>query len=139
MREVDPTLLEVADPFRISRRKRLRHLFLPSLAGRIFSAALLALGFTWRSLVMAEFLGSTSGLGYRLSWARQNLDTEQMFAYLVVIVLISLSVERLLYCLYEKTRGWERGDHPQSHSQPHHHGNVVHFHPPLPPESEDKE
>ena len=139
MREFDPTLLEMAAAFKFSRRKRLRHLFLPSLTGRIFAAALLALGFTWRSLVMAEFLGSTSGLGYRLAWARQNLDTEQMFAYLVVIVIISLAVERVLYRLYENTRGWERGDHPQTHSQPHHHGGAVHFHPPLPPEPGDEE
>ena len=88
---------------------------------------------------MAEFLGSTSGLGYRLSWARQNLDTEQMFAYLVVIVLISVIVEKGLRWIYETTRGWERGDQAQRHAQTHHHGKEVHYHPPLTSSPGDEE
>lgn len=132
VREFDPALLEMAQAFQFSRQKKLRHLLLPALGGRIFAAALLALGFTWRSLVMAEFLGSTSGLGYRLSWARQNLDTENMLAYLVVIVLMSSSLEYGLRRIYQTTRAWEQGPHPASGSYPHRHGREQHLHPPLP-------
>ena len=137
VREIDPALLEMAAIFHFSRADRLRHVILPALSGRIFAAALLALGFTWRALVMAEFLGSTSGLGYRLSWARQNLDTDLALAYVVVIVLLSSGMESLLRAWFDRLRRWEhRALHPQRGEEPHRHESGWHTHPPLfwPPE-----
>jgi len=137
VREFDPALLEMGHAFQLSHKKILRDLLLPALSGRIFAAALLALSFTWRSLVMAEFLGSTSGLGYRLSWARQNLDTDQMLAYLIVIVLLSASIEHLLRALYQRSRRWENGVHPRGSGSLHRHGDYAHAHPPLPTSGND--
>jgi len=132
VRELDPTLLEMADVFGLSQRNTLRHVVLPALAGRTFAAALLALGFTWRVLVMAEFLGSTSGLGYRLSWARQNLDTDQAFAYILVIVALSIAIEYGLLRPLQRRWQWEPGRHPSERTTPHYHAGEIHTHPPLP-------
>jgi NitT/TauT family transport system permease protein len=132
VRELDPALLEMAGIFGLSRRHTLRHVVLPSVAGRTFAAALLALGFTWRVLVMAEFLGSTAGLGYRLSWARQNLDTDQAFAYILVIVALSAAIEYGLLRPLQRRWQWEPGRHPDERAAPHHHAGEFHTHPPLP-------
>jgi len=132
VRELDPALLEMAGVFGLSRRNTMRHVVLPALAGRTFAAALLALGFTWRVLVMAEFLGSTAGLGYRLSWARQNLDTDQAFAYILVLVILSAAIEYGVLRPLQKRWQWEPGRHPGEHSAPHYHGGKIHTHPPLP-------
>lgn len=131
VRDLDARLLEMATVFHLSRPDRLRHIIFPALSGQIFAAALLALGFTWRALVMAEFLGSTNGLGYKLSWARQNLDTDLVLAYLVVIVLVSSLLEALLRWLFDRFRRWEQGPHPLAGEMPHHHGDAWHTHPPL--------
>ncbi len=134
VRELDPALLEMAASFRLPLRTRLRHLVLPALSGRIFAATLLALGFTWRALVMAEFLGSTSGLGYQLAWARQNLETDRVLAYLLVIVGLSLSAEAGLRAGFRRLRPWEQGLHPAEGAYPHRHEDGRwHTHPPLPP------
>ncbi len=134
VRELDPALLEMAESFGLSLRTRLRHVVLPALSGRIFAATLLALGFTWRALVMAEFLGSTSGLGYRLAWARQNLETDRVLAYLIVIVALSLGAEAGLRRLFRALRPWEQGVHPEMGERPHRHEDGHwHTHPPLPP------
>jgi NitT/TauT family transport system permease protein len=132
VRELDPTLLEMAHVFGLGRGHTLRHIVLPALAGRTFASALLALGFTWRVLVMAEFLGSTAGLGYRLSWARQNLDTDQAFAYILVIVALSAVIEYGLLRPLQRRWQWEPGRHPGERTAPHYHAGKIHTHPPLP-------
>ncbi len=132
VRELDPALLEMARVFDLSRGHTLRHIVLPALAGRTFAAALLALGFTWRVLVMAEFLGSTAGLGYRLSWARQNLDTDQAFAYILVIVALSTTIEYGLLRPLQRRWQWEPARHLSERPAPHYHAGKIHAHPSLP-------
>lgn len=139
VRELDPALLEMAHVFDLNRRHILRHIVLPSLGGRIFASALLALGFTWRVLVMAEFLGSTGGLGYRLSWARQNLDTDQAFAYILVVVALSVFIERGLLRPLQRRWQWEPSPPPAERTVPHYHGGTIHTHPPLPDPSVEEE
>lgn len=134
VRELDPALLEMALVFNLGRRRTLQHIVLPALAGRTFAAALLALGFTWRVLIMAEFLGSTAGLGYRLSWARQNLDTDQAFAYILVIVALSVVIEYGLLRPLQRRWQWEPARHPTERAVPHYHAGKIHTHPPLPEE-----
>lgn len=130
VRELDLGLLEMADIFQVSRANRLRHIILPALRGRVFAAALLALGFTWRVLVMAEFLGSTAGLGYRLSWARQNLDTDIALAYILVIVALSLVIELGLRRLFAGRLPEAITEQPDD--IPHRHADGQwHSHPPL--------
>ncbi|MEA3344753.1 MAG: hypothetical protein U9Q78_00660 [Chloroflexota bacterium] len=99
---------------------------------RELDPALLALGFTWRVLVMAEFLGSTAGLGYRLSWARQNLDTDQAFAYILVIVALSASIEYGLLPPLQHRWQWEPALHPGDGTTSHYHAGEIHTHPSLP-------
>ncbi len=104
LRALDPALLEMARAFRFSRWRTLRHVVLPGLRPQLNAALIVALRFTWRVLVMAEFLGSTSGLGNRLSWARQNVDTERVLAYTLLLVGISLLLEGLLRLLLTRPR-----------------------------------
>ncbi len=125
VRDLDPTLLEMADFYQLSPKHQLRHIVLPALSSRLFAAMLLALGFTWRVLVMAEFLGSTSGLGYRLSWARQNLDTDQAFAYVLVIVLLSLLIEYGLLRPLQRRWQWEPGQSAPERSHTHRHEGAL--------------
>jgi len=132
VRDLDPDLLEMADFYQISPQHQFRHIVLPALSGRLFAAMLLALGFTWRVLVMAEFLGSTAGLGYRLSWARQNLDTDQAFAYVLVIVMLSLLIEYGVLRPWQQRWQWEPGQPTRERSHTHRHEGALHSHPPLP-------
>ncbi len=93
MRSIPPRLLEMANIFRASWMTRLREVYLPALSGHLFAAALIAVRFAWRTVIMAEFIGSTNGLGNRLAWARQNLEMDLAFAYLLVMVSIGMTLE----------------------------------------------
>jgi NitT/TauT family transport system permease protein len=45
---------------------------------------------------MAEFLGSMSGIGNELNWARFNIETEKAFAYVLLIAILGLATEYLV-------------------------------------------
>lgn len=96
IRDLDPLLQEMAGSFLVKRYTRIRHLYLPAIAGPFFSALSIGTGLTWRVVVMAEFLGSMSGIGNELNWARFNIETEKAFAYVLLIAILGLATEYLV-------------------------------------------
>lgn len=110
VRGIPAYLIEMADTFRVGRWTRLRELYLPALSGHLFSAALIAVRFSWRTVVMAEFIGSSDGLGNRLAWARQNLEMDLAFAYMLIMVAFGVLIEHGVLRPAKKRWGWEAGE-----------------------------
>lgn len=103
---IPPELEEMAHVFQVNRWTRFWDLYLPALSGYIFAAALVSVRFSWRTVVMAEFVGSTAGLGNRLAWARQNLETDLAFAYMLVILSLGMTIEYLVLRPLQRQWGW---------------------------------
>jgi NitT/TauT family transport system permease protein len=107
---ISPGLTEMAGIFRVSAWTRLRELYLPAMSGHLFAAALIAVRFAWRTVVMAEFVGSSSGLGNRLAWARQNLEMDLAFAYMLIIVSFGMLLEYGVLRPAQRRWGWQPDD-----------------------------
>ena len=105
----EPSLIEMAHAFGVQRKTRLKDLYLPAISGYIFSAISIGLGLTWRVVIMAEFFGSMSGIGYKLNWARYNVETGDVFAYILVIAIIGLISEYLIVePIKKKSLKWQK-------------------------------
>lgn len=85
--------LELARSFRLSRVATLRKIVFPSILPYLFSGARLAFGFGWRVSLVAETIGSSSGIGYRLRQAADLVQTDQVFAWTLALVAIMLLLE----------------------------------------------
>lgn len=95
--ETEPKLLEMADVFHIARWKRMLYIYVPQILPYIGSAASLAIGMAWKSGIAAEIIGLSQGsIGNRLYQAKIYLQTPELFAWTVVIVLLSIGCEWLL-------------------------------------------
>jgi NitT/TauT family transport system permease protein len=57
------------------------------------SALSIGFAFAWKSTVFAEYLGSSSGIGFALSMANANLETDKLFAWAIILILLMLIVE----------------------------------------------
>lgn len=90
---VDRDLDEMVDAFRLSAGQRLHHLVLPNLVSYMVPAAVTAFGLAWKVCVMAELLAARDGVGAGLAEARANLDTAEMFAWILMVVAAFLAVE----------------------------------------------
>lgn len=108
-RNVNPDLVEVALVLRYRRLATLRKIYLPSILPYIFSGARLAFGFGWRVSLVAETLGSSSGVGYRLRQAADLFQVDQVFAWTVILVVMMVALERgLLKPLEDYLFRWQK-------------------------------
>ena len=92
-RTVDADYVELARSVRLSRAKVLWKIYVPTVMPYFFSGARLAFGFGWRVSLVAETIGSTSGIGYRLRQAADLVQTDQVFAWTGTLVLMMLILE----------------------------------------------
>jgi NitT/TauT family transport system permease protein len=90
---VNADFVELARTLRFSERKTLAKIYLPSVLPYFFSGARLAFGFGWRVSLVAETLGASSGVGYRLRQASDLLQTDQVFAWTIVQIAMMLVIE----------------------------------------------
>ena len=97
IRETDPRLLEQAGALRFSRLKTVRLVYLPSVRPYFLSAVVTSLGLAWKSGVAAEVLCRPAwAVGTQIVQARDYLETPSLFAWTLVIILISAVFERLV-------------------------------------------
>ena len=100
VRSTDIQLLEMAQVFRLSRRKVLRHIWLPQVAPFFLAAARTGMGLAWKAGVAAEVLAAPRlGSGRARYEAKVYLETADLFAWTAVIVCISVVLEKGLVWL----------------------------------------
>lgn len=109
LESIDVNLVEMAVVYRCSKTKIITDIYLPALVPHFVSALSLGLSFAWKSTIFAEFIGSSSGIGFALSMANANLETEKLFAWTIILVLVMLVFEYgLLYPLNKKVTRWKQ-------------------------------
>ena len=95
VRAADRELAEMARVFRIPLLRRIRCIALPQVAPYFRAGCALGLGLCWKAGV-AEVIGMpVPSIGERLQQAKVYLDTPELFAWTLVIVLISVGFEKL--------------------------------------------
>lgn len=103
IRSVDKKMLEMADVFKMPFSRRMRFIWLPSVKPFLISACRISLGLAWKSGVAAELIGYPEGsVGEALYYSKLYLDTVDLFAWTVVIVLLSVTFEKLFVFLLKR-------------------------------------
>jgi NitT/TauT family transport system permease protein len=92
-RSVNADFIELAHTLRMPSRKVMVKIYLPTILPYFFSGARLAFGFGWRVSLVAETLGSSSGVGYRLRQAADLIQTDQVFAWTITLVVMMAALE----------------------------------------------
>jgi NitT/TauT family transport system permease protein len=95
-RSVNADFIELAHTFRMSRSQVMRKIYLPTILPPFFSASRLAFGFGARVSLVAETLGASSGIGYRLRQAADLVQTDQVFAWTLTLVAMMIALEALV-------------------------------------------
>ena len=92
-RSVNADFIELAHTLRMPARKVMVKIYLPTILPYFFSGARLAFGFGWRVSLVAETLGASSGVGYRLRQAADLIQTDQVFAWTIVMIAMMAALE----------------------------------------------
>lgn len=103
----DPKLKEVAYTYDLSRWELMIRVYLPSAAPSIFVGLRLGLSFCWRSLVAAELLGASKGIGYLIQEGREMAQTDLMLGGVLVIGLVGLTLDKIFQHIEKRLLPWQ--------------------------------
>ena len=110
LQSVDVQLLEMAQVFHMAPWKKFMFIYRPAFMPFVLSASKLALGMSWKSGIMAEVIGTPKpSIGREMYAAKTYLQTSNLFAWTIVVVILSVLFETLFMAILKKLsapRGW---------------------------------
>jgi ABC-type nitrate/sulfonate/bicarbonate transport system permease component len=108
-RAIDRELTEMAQSFRMTRWRTLRHVVLPQLSPYVFAAARNGLSLIWKIVLVVELLGRSSGVGFRIQVYFQLFDVTGLLAYTLAFILVMQGFEwSVMQPLERHTNRWRR-------------------------------
>jgi sulfonate transport system permease protein len=109
IRGVDPRLVAAGHALGLSWSERIRHVILPGALPSTLVGLRLSLGVAWLTLIVAEQINTTAGIGYLVSDAAAFSRTDQVVGGLLVYSLLGLATDSLVRLLERKALAWRVG------------------------------
>ncbi|MGG3284206.1 ABC transporter permease [Paenibacillus solani] len=106
IRRVDNKLVEVSGVLQYSRFQQITKLIIPSALPGILMGLRLSLAVSWLGLVVAELIGSQSGVGFLINLAKQSSLTEQIFVGVLVFAVVGMLVDLFVRSLERRLLKW---------------------------------
>ena len=92
----DEKAIEMAKVYRLSRIKKILYIYLPYVIPFFKSGCAIALGLCWKAGVAAELIGvPVNSIGEQLYFSKIYFNTADLFAWTIVIILISVIFEKM--------------------------------------------
>lgn len=115
IRSVDGKLFDVARVLQFSRWQMIAKLVLPASLPNIFLGVRLSIGVAWLGLVVAEMMGSSSGIGFLINDARYLMITSVVFVGIIIFAAVGKLTDSLVKLLEKRLLRWQdsyKGDGP---------------------------
>jgi NitT/TauT family transport system permease protein len=106
IREVDHRLVERVRTLGGSRLTLLREVYVPSVTAWVMGNLKVAVGFAFTGAVVGEFVASSRGLGYLLSFAQSTYNASQTMALIFIIMAFVLALFALAGRLERRLLRW---------------------------------
>lgn len=92
-RYVDRTLIEAAQMLGTGHRRMIAEILLPASLPSIVAGLRVSAGLGWQSLVGAELIVASAGVGYMMVQAQANVDTATVMCGMVAIGIVGLLID----------------------------------------------
>ncbi len=96
---VEKKHLDTAHALGLSKLQTVSRVVFPSVSPELFDICRIELGGAWALVIVAELVAATSGIGHRLVLSQRFLQTEFLFAEILLIALIG-------FCFDFGLRAW---------------------------------
>ncbi len=102
---ISKELLELCDMYEFSFGARVRYLMLPVLVKYFFPAVITSIGLAWKSEIAAEIIAYTkNSIGYYINDAKNFYLSDTVFAWTVVIIVMSILLEKITKILISRCK-----------------------------------
>lgn len=109
VRQIDQTQLATAQIFRLPLRARLIDLFIPAASPKILAGMRIALAISVILMVVSELVASTNGIGHQISEAQTLFKLRDMWAGIVLLAVLGLSLNGVFSIFENQVLHWHRG------------------------------
>jgi len=106
VRNVSPLRIDVARTLGASRWQIFRHVVFPSALSEIFTGARLAVGIVYATLIAAEIIAGSNGIGWLILDAGRFLRSDYVFVGILLIGLMGIGLDRLLRLAERRVVHW---------------------------------
>jgi sulfonate transport system permease protein len=106
IRGVDPKLLQLGRSYGLGRWRLVRDIAVPGAMPTVLAGIRYSLGVAWMTLVVAETISASDGIGYLAQNARELLRTDQIVLAIVLYALAGLLADLLTRLLERRVLRW---------------------------------
>lgn len=106
IRRVPITQIEAAQTMGATRSEIVSLVIVQSAKPALLDTLRITMGWAWTYLVVAELVAANSGLGYSILKAQRFMQTDKIFAGIILIGLIGLAIDQLFRWLHRKNFPW---------------------------------
>lgn len=106
--EVERVHREAALTLGAKSRQIVRAIVIPSALPTLFTGLRLGLQFSWMSIVGAELIGATSGLGFMILYYGKFLQMDRILVGMVVIGILGFLLDRILLITERLVLKWKQ-------------------------------
>jgi NitT/TauT family transport system permease protein len=106
VRRVPAAQVEAAQTMGANRRELVEKVIFPSAKPALLDTLRITMGWAWTYLVVAELVAANSGLGYAILRAQRFLQTDTIFAGIIVIGLIGLVTDQAFRWAHRRAFPW---------------------------------
>ncbi len=97
LNQTDPELLEMGKAYHFNKKKMMRLIYIPSVFPYFQAALSAGIGMAWKAGVAAEVIGRPEfSIGKELYASKIYIEMPDMFAWTLVVILISMVIEKVL-------------------------------------------
>ena len=109
LRAIPSSYHELASVYRLPLWRRIHRIYAPHTLPYFLSACKSSLGLAWKAGIAAEVLALPAlSIGKQLNESKLYLETTDLFAWTVVVVLLSLALETLAKLAFSRLQVGER-------------------------------
>jgi len=109
-RKLDPSLLEAAMTLGAKRMSLLFRVVVPGIITHLFKDVRILLGWAWTYLIVAELIGTSSGITWFITQQARYKNFDNVYAAIIIIGIIGLTTDIILSMIGKKIFPWEKND-----------------------------
>ncbi|MGH6858616.1 MAG: ABC transporter permease subunit [Phyllobacterium sp.] len=106
VRTIDPQLIEMAHVYGLDHKALIQRIILPGALPSILVGLRYALGFMWLTLIVAETISATNGIGYMTMNAREFLMTDVVLLGIIIYALLGKLADTATRAIERRVLAW---------------------------------
>lgn len=111
-RKLDTSLVEAAQTLGANRKQLVLRVIVPGIMVDLYNDMRILLGWAWTYLIVAEYIGASSGITYFINQQAKYRIYDSVFAAIIMIGIMGFTTDRILDWIGRQIFPWQKTSRP---------------------------